>query len=89
MRNCVGSEVGRQEDITPQRFRGPAAQQLCATLRSFSYPTAERALGSSLSRVSSDPGTWGQEERGTEWKDWRERLQGLSFPYSTRASRSS
>ena len=88
MRNCVGSEVGRQEDVTSQSLGGPGIAQLGATLRSISISAAQLAFGSSHSRVSSDPGTWGREERRTEWKDWRGSLRGLSFPLLCGAGRS-
>lgn len=56
MRNCMGSEVGRQEDVTSQPLGGPSTSQLGATLRSGASPPALLAVScSSHSRVSSDP----------------------------------
>lgn len=72
------------EDVPSPMVLRPRLQRFCSTLTSASLPRAEGALGSSHSRVSSDPGTWGWEERPAEWKDWRQRLPGRLFPYSTR-----
>lgn len=78
MRNCMGSEVGRQEDVTSQPLGGPSTSQLGATLRSVSIsanPACRRLLPLPCQLRL---GNVGKEERRTEWKDWRGSLRGLS-----------
>lgn len=66
----VGSEIKRQKDVPPQLFWGPATEQFCSTLRSFSR--SPRRAGTQLLPLPCQlrPGNVG---KGGE-THWMERL---------------